>query len=190
MKHLSASETSDHELVAECLKGRSAAWQALLGRYKRLIYSVSVRYRFETDDRHEVFQTVCLEILKNLPSLRDASKIRQWILTISIRECNNLVNRKQRDRNLRAERSQMESKAAHTDTMAVYLWAEKQQILKEALEELPERCRTLIHSMFLVDDKLSYAELAEKLELSKDTIGSMRQRCLERLRLLLESKEF
>lgn len=189
MKHLSESDTSDHDLVAECLKGHSFAWEALLGRYKRLIYSVPVRYGFDIEDRHEIFQTVCLEILRNLPALRDASKIRQWVLTISIRECKNLIDRNRRDRRFYAQDTVTESQKDPIDAMAVYLWAERLQILREALEELPERCRMLIHSIFLSDEKLSYAEVAESLDLSKDTIGSMRQRCLERLRTLLESRD-
>src|SRR5262245_61685637 len=89
---------SDAALVGDCLNGDQRAWEELLHRYKRLIYAVTVRFHFETEDRHDVFQAVCLETLKGLPSLRQASSLRYWILTITLRQCSALLRRKREER--------------------------------------------------------------------------------------------
>src|SRR5262249_27316529 len=62
---LTTTGLSDDALIAGCLGGDQQAWIQLLDRYKRLIYGVSVRFGFDTEDRHDVFQAVCLETLKN-----------------------------------------------------------------------------------------------------------------------------
>src|SRR5689334_114543 len=87
-------EPTDVELVAACVSGDSTSWERLLRRYERMICSVPVRLRFDMDDREEVFQTVCCRILENLHLLVDASRLRSWILTITIRECNQLIRTK------------------------------------------------------------------------------------------------
>ncbi len=139
---------SDQHLVEACLAGDSQGWEMLLQRYKRLIYSVPVLFGFDHDDRHEIFQIVCLEILKNMPSMRDAGKLRSWILTITIRESNDFLRRKCAERekigafleNPRLERA--------VDTLSIYLAAEKEAILREAMAEMPLRCRRLIELLF------------------------------------------
>jgi len=45
---------SDQHLVEACLAGDSQGWEMLLQRYKRLIYSVPVRFGFDHDDRHRL----------------------------------------------------------------------------------------------------------------------------------------
>ena len=49
-----ADPRSDSELVAACLAGHDEAWSALIGRYKRLIYSVPFRYGATPDDAADI----------------------------------------------------------------------------------------------------------------------------------------
>ena len=181
---------SDQHLVEACLAGDSQGWEMLLQRYKRLIYSVPVRFGFDHDDRHEIFQIVCLEILKNMPSMRDAGKLRFWILTITIRESNDLLRRKCAERekigafleNPRLERA--------VDTLSIYLAAEKEAILREAMAEMPLRCRTLIELLFFSEAPVDYGKAGAAIGLSKESVGCIRLRCLDKLRRILESKNF
>jgi DNA-directed RNA polymerase specialized sigma24 family protein len=66
---------SDPELISLCLKGDGAAWEALISRYRRLIYSVPVRFNFEPADSADVFQAVCLKLLEHLHDIKDDRKI-------------------------------------------------------------------------------------------------------------------
>ena len=55
---MSASKYKTHtdpELVSLCLKGDALAWEALISRYRRLIYSVPVRFGFTPADAADVF---------------------------------------------------------------------------------------------------------------------------------------
>jgi RNA polymerase sigma factor (sigma-70 family) len=183
-------DRSDRQLVEACLKGDAGSWETLLERYKRLIYSVPVRFGFDHDDRHEIFQNVCLEILKNMPSIRDAGKLRSWILTIAIRESNDLLRRKYVERDKIGAVLEKPRTERTVDTLNIYLAAEKEAILREAVAEMPSRCRALIEMLFFSEPPVDYGKAAEAVGLSKDSIGSIRLRCLDQLKRILESKNF
>jgi len=182
---------TDQHLVEGCLKGDSRCWELLLERYKRLIYSVSVRFGFEHDDRHEIFQIVCLDILKNMPSLRDAGKLRSWILTITIRASNDLLRRKYSERGKIDALQGNHIPERPTDTLSIYLATEREAIIREAVAELPARCRKLIELLFFSSESpVDYGQVAAAIGLSKDSIGPIRLRCLDRLRRVLEARNF
>ena len=46
---------TDPELVSMCLNGDALAWEVLITRYKRLIYSVPVKFGFPSSDANDVF---------------------------------------------------------------------------------------------------------------------------------------
>ena len=182
--------TSDSLLVADCLAGEQQAWLQLLRRYKGLIYAVTVRFGFSLDDRHDVFQSVCLEILKSLPSLRSASSLRYWILTITVRQCSALRNRQKLDLAPAANEEWMLVSDPRPGILDIYVETRRAEILREAMAELQPRCRTLLDQMFLREGETSYAELGRMIGCSKDSIGSARLRCLEKLRRILLDKGF
>ena len=78
-----ADPRSDSELVAACLAGHDEAWSALIGRYKRLIYSVPFRYGATPDDAADIFQAVCLELYAELGKLRKVDSLRSWLMTVT-----------------------------------------------------------------------------------------------------------
>lgn len=189
MKAVTSSVESDPDLVLKCLKGDQQGWIQLLDRYKRLIYAVTVRFGFQDEDRHDVFQAVCVEILKNLSSLRNASSLRYWIITITVRQSSALRKRLQEER-LHTPDIPLSIHDPHPDTMTIYLATQRAEMLRESMGELPEPCHRLLKLLFFADDKTPYAQLSSIFGWSKDTIGSARRRCLERLRKILAQKGF
>ena len=187
---LTTTGISDEALIASCLEGDQQAWIQLLDRYKRLIYGVSVRFGFDSEDRHDVFQAVCLETLKNLSSVRKASSLRYWILTITIRQCCFLLKRKQEESTQEPVEAANTLQDSRPDTMQIYLAGERETIVRAAMEELPERCRLILDLLFFSRERATYSQLGGLWGLSRDTIGSTRLRCLEKLRKILEAKGF
>jgi RNA polymerase sigma factor (sigma-70 family) len=135
-----------------------------------------------------LFQTVSLEILRSLPSLREVATLRHWIVTITIRQCNDCIRRKYRDRALFAQERTGRIEP-FIDTVQIYTATEREEWLRRAMKELSAQCRVLLERLFLQDDASSYQDTARELGISKDSIGSARQRCLKRLRKLLELGE-
>jgi len=138
MDTLTTTGVSDSALVSECVNGNQQAWIQLLDRYKRLIYAVTVRFSFDIEDRHDIFQAVSLETLKSLPSLRNASSLRYWILTITVRQCCLLRKSRREERWLQRDEAALTLQDPRADTMQIHLDAERAEMLREAMEELPE----------------------------------------------------
>ena len=68
---------------------------------------------------------------------------------------------------------------------ALYHDARREQVLREALIAVPERCRELIHMLFFEDFPRPYPEVAASLGIATGSVGFIRRRCLDRLRKFL-----
>ena len=55
-----------------------------------------------------------------------------------------------------------------------------------ALARMPERCRSLLHSLFFEEPAPEYAEIAARDGIPIGSIGPTRARCLEKMRQILE----
>jgi len=67
---------------------------------------------------------------------------------------------------------------------------EREQMLRDALLELPPRCREMVRLLFYHQPPLPYKEVAERLGLAEGSIGFIRGRCLKKLRTLLQNQGF
>jgi len=171
----------DTRLVRECLDGNEEAWSALIDRYKNLIFSIPIKYGFSTDDATDIFQSVCLDLLSELPKLRDAKALPKWIMQIAAHKC---FHRKQQQQRVELSDPHAELLERSTPSVAMEILrqAEEEQSLREAMSELPPRCRQLVHMLFFDEPARPYQEIATELGIAVGSIGFIRQRCLERLR--------
>jgi len=83
----------DTELIEACLKGDDQAWEALLVRYQRLIYSIPLRYGLPEHDANDVFQNVSLLLWENLERVRDRERLGAWLVITTRRECWRMLRR-------------------------------------------------------------------------------------------------
>jgi DNA-directed RNA polymerase specialized sigma24 family protein len=65
-----------------------------------------------------------------------------------------------------------------------------EQMLRDAVASLPERCRQLVGMLFFETPPRPYQEVAAALGLATGSIGFIRGRCLTRLRRQLEKMGF
>src|SRR5215510_7606451 len=82
-----SADWSNTKLVAACLDGDQRGWNALLDRYKNLIYSIPLRYGAPHQDAADIFQAVCLDLFSELPRLRDAEALQGWIVRVTTNKC-------------------------------------------------------------------------------------------------------
>ena len=179
----------DARLVQGCLRGNEAAWSALVDKYKNLIFSIPIKYGFSADDSAEIFQSVCVELLTELPKLRNPKALPKWIMQVAAHKCFHHKRRAQRTEN-RDMAGELVEQPAPERADAILKEAEEEQILREALLSLPPRCRELIHMLFFEEPARPYDAIASQLGLATGSIGFIRQRCLERLRKRLTEAGF
>jgi len=179
----------DRRLVSECLNGNEEAWNALIDKYKRLIYSIPVKYGFSPDEATDIFQAVCLELLTELPKLRKAEALPKWIIQITSHKCFHTKKDK-----LRTETADPEDPAFEQSVPAraesVLREAEDEQRLRDVLSALPDRCQEMLRMLFFEEPPLPYDQVARRLGIATGSIGFIRQRCLDRARKELEKAGF
>lgn len=176
----------DERLVGACLAGDERAWQALIDKYKNLVYSVPRKYRMSSDDAADVFQAVWIEAYNDLPRLRQVGSLRTWLLTIASHQAFHWKRRYVRHQE--REGTPIESpgfQPAAEPGPDLIAEAEREQALRDAIQQLSERCRDMVRMLFFEDPPVPYAEVAARLGLAIGSIGFTRGRCLERLRRAL-----
>ncbi len=67
---------------------------------------------------------------------------------------------------------------------------EQEQIVRESIARLPERCQEMVRLLFYEEPPIPYEEVARRLGLATGSIGFIRGRCLNRLKKILEEAGF
>jgi len=180
----------DEQLVQACLEDNQEAWGALVNKYRNLIFSVPIKLGLSRDDASEVFQNVCLTLISELRRIREPRTLAAWLIQVTAHECFHWRRKNHRHKavDLNASERELHVPAGLTDVMIDQL--RREQILREAIAELPPRCNVLIRMLFFTTPALPYEEIAVQLGLAKGSIGFIRMRCLKRLRRYLEQKGF
>jgi RNA polymerase sigma factor (sigma-70 family) len=171
----------DPRLVRECLKRNEEAWSALVDKYKNLIFSIPIKYGFSPEDATDIFQSVCLELLSQLPNLRNPQALPKWIMQVTAHKCFHGKRQQQRTEVVDPNDPKFEQ-STPSRAESILREAEDEQNLRQAVSALPPRCQQLIHMLFFEEPARPYQEVARTLGIAAGSIGFIRQRCLERLR--------
>jgi RNA polymerase sigma factor (sigma-70 family) len=178
----------DERLVSACIGGDAEAWSALIDKYKRLIFSIPIKLGLSRDDASEIFQQVCLGLLSELNNIRDPRSLPAWLIKVTTNQSIQWSRQQARFIGIREEQNIWE---AETTNIEDHLRdSEKDQMVREALQEVRPRCRELIRMLFFESPPLSYQQTAQKLDIAIGSIGFIRMRCLQKLRKALEEKGF
>jgi len=181
---------SDRDLVKGCLRGRQEDWDSLVDKYKNLIFSIPIRYGLSREEAADIFQSVCLELIQELPKLREPKALPKWLMQVAAHKCYHWKRQSARmvsqDDEQTALPEPSEPARAELDLHEV----EQEQALREAVATLPSRCKDLIHMLFYEDPSRPYQEVARTLGLATGSIGLLRQKCLDRLRQRLDTLGF
>ena len=186
MKVQSYKEMADPDLVARCLGGDSLAWETLIMRYRRLIFSIPNRFGFAPSDCSDVFQTVCVKLIEHLADLRDEEKVSAWLITTTTRHCIHVRSIKQRS--VSDEERLEETPAPGETAEEIRVRTDRQQKVRDTIRDMSGRCRYLLELLYFDPSNPSYVEIGERLNMPVPSIGPTRARCLDKLRVLLRRK--
>lgn len=171
-----AAPATDADLLRRCRRRDSEAWNTLVGRYERLVYTVALRNGLTAEDAADVTQSTFVALVDSLDRIRDEEKLPSWLMTVARRQA-------WRTRNLSRRTTPLEVVAeGMTDPFAD--WATT-TALHDALATLGGTCRDLLLALYFEPDAPSYAEIADRFGRSIGGIGPLRGRCLDKLRVIL-----
>jgi RNA polymerase sigma factor (sigma-70 family) len=142
------------------------------------------------DEAADLFQEVWVAAWDGLASLRDERVLAGWLATIAARQARRALRRRIHSIVEDGERFETEAMIAPDpdptpDLLALEL--EQSEAIKDAVELLSDRDRKIVYAFFYDPSAPSYAQIAERLGVSPETVGPLRTRCLRRLRAALNS---
>jgi RNA polymerase sigma factor (sigma-70 family) len=184
-------EPTDKELLLACRDGDQAAWEALIKRYQRLMFTIPRRAGLDEDQSADVFQEVFATLFQKLDDIDQPERLHSWLVTTARRKTWRVISKQRAIQNTSsddesgaADLSNVPDNAALPDEALLKL--EEQHRIRTAVASLDQRCRKLLTMLFYESEPPSYAEIAVSLGTSEGSIGPTRARCLEKMLRLLD----
>lgn len=184
-------QPSDTALIEASRKGDSHAWQTLVERYQRLIYTIPRRAGLDESRASEIFQRVFAKLVANIHRIEQPDRIQAWLVTTAKRETFRMVDKEKRFASASQDISEQETLPDHAplpDEVVVRL--EEQHSIKLAVETVGDKCRRLLTLLFYQPEPLSYSDVARELGVAEGSIGPTRARCLQKVQKVLEQNGF
>lgn len=172
-------------LVRRAASGDPMAWQGLVDKYGRLIWSITRSFKLVESDAADVFQTTWMRLVEHIDRIEHVERVGSWLAATARNEC--LRSLAVRKRLVLTHEDSFDGPAANEPEVdEALLTAERAAVVREAITQLPHRWQRLME-MLMADPPASYAEISDELGLPVGSIGPTRGRCLARLRVLLEA---
>ena len=187
----SLADRSDEDLVRAGRAGDGACFEELVRRYMKPIFNFAYRMLGNYAEADDVAQDVFVQVYRSLPTMRTDLPFKPWLYVVARNRCLDVLKRK-RPINFSAiedpERGEgVLDRVADPDPLPeeVFERTDLQRVLREAIEKLPEKYRTVVALRYA--SGLTFAEIGEALGLPENTVKTHFQRAKAALRASLES---
>ena len=186
---------SDEALVRACQRGDETAWETLIERFQRLIYSIPRRAGLDEDAAEDVFQNVFASLIQGLDRIEQPDRIQAWLVTTAKRETWRAVLGRNQSRAAAVDDDSEEDLFDRLPDQSllpdeVLLQLEEQHTVRTAVGALDARCNQLLTLLFYRAEPPAYAEVAAQMGISEGSIGPTRARCLQKLLRALKESGF
>ncbi len=159
-----------------------ATFVELLSRHQGILSKVVRTYSYETEDRKDLEQDICLQLWKAYPSYDPSRPFTTWMYRIALNVAiSNLRKAKGTDCQLLSLDDQVTVRSGHR-TVA----DDHRMILEQILRGLGELDRAL---MVLYLDDLSYREISEVLGISETNVATKINRLKQQIRSQVSDKD-
>ena len=183
---LPISDRSDAELVRDAINGRPEAFNALVRRWERKVYSYLVHLTGKPEDALDLCQDVFVSAFKNLPRLRQPQGFRPWLFQIAHNAARSDLRR---PRGIEIEATDEVRTSAPLSTSGLanrtgWEHGELKLLVEKALQSLPTEQREAI--ILKVYQGFKLTEIAEIQSCPLSTVKTRVYAGFEQLRKLLE----
>ncbi|MET2011148.1 RNA polymerase sigma factor [Microbacterium chocolatum] len=172
---------SDQILVERAVDGDATAFGEIVRRHSSLMRAYVSRIVGSLSEADDVVQDAFITAWKQLPSLRDGSAVRAWLMRIASREAFARLRRRTAD--VPIEDVPL-VQSAHPDPEVRAVRQAQLAALSAALDELPEDQRRAWLLREVAD--LSYAEIAEEMTTSASTVRGLLSRARSSIAIRME----
>jgi len=169
-------EVEDRDLIAKARRGDVEAYNLLVSRWERRIFSYLFRLVSNREDAMDLSQDVFLKAYQNLPKLDDESRFSAWLFRIAHNEAFSLLRKRRPEADLAGE-------PRPVDTGSRLLPMELSLAVESALKRLSDDQREAV--LLKVYQGFKFEEMAEVLGCPVSTVKSRLYTALDLLKATL-----
>ena len=168
---------SDQELVAKSCQGNIDAFEELVKRYEKKVYSIAYRLIGNHADASDMAQEAFIKIYKALPNFRGEASFQTWMYHIVTNACKDELRKRKVNFSSLDEPSEQQEGFLPKEEQSGLAGPEEQILQKESQREIQDCLNTLSggHRLILVMREIqgfSYEEIANHLGCSLGTVKS------------------
>lgn len=172
-----SQDAEDATLVRQCLDGDTAAFNRIVERYQRVIFTVAVRILGDRDQATDAAQNAFVKAYEKLGTFDPARRFFSWIYRIAVNECLNLR------RDLRPGDAIPETLDMGPDPFELFAVGERRRRVQAAIVALPREYREVVVLRYFAG--LSYEEIADAVGVATSVVKSRLYTARQRLGQLL-----
>jgi RNA polymerase sigma-70 factor (ECF subfamily) len=161
---------SDHHLLAALQRGEESAYETLFLRHYGTVYGVVYGLTGSREAAEDIAQDTFLTLYHDAPLLDYDRNLVAWLCRVALNKSHNSIRSEQRATSREERAARMDVPASNDDPETRLLRTEEQARVRDALAQLPERQGKLL---LLRNAGLSYAEVADLLNIAPTSVGTM-----------------
>jgi RNA polymerase sigma-70 factor (ECF subfamily) len=176
-------ELSDSQIIERTLGGEPEAFNMLVRRWERHIYSLTLRMLGRDEEAKDATQETFLSAYRNLSKFRGEAKFSSWIYRIALNVCNTRLRSRQKTSVSLEEQREMTGFELAAEDRELGSEIQQEQIarhVRRALQGLPAEMRQVI--IMKEYEGLKFAEIAEVLGVPLSTVKTRMYTGLSELR--------
>jgi len=171
----------DIELIERIRQDDRLAFRMLFDRHYEFLLQAVMNITKDRNLSKDVGQEVFLELWKKRQSIQIKSSVKSYLHRSMINRTLNLI----KSRKLKYQEPESLPETPSTDNLHQKLEVKQlQQLINEAIDDLPERCRMIFTLCRL--EGLSHKEIAQKLDISTKTVENQMTKALKILRKVVQ----
>ena len=186
------ADAAEKTLIRELCEGRESAYEALIQRFERPVYSLAARLTDDPADTADVVQEVFLKVFRSIGSFRGDCSLKTWIYRIAVNESRNqlrwFLRHRHKEVGMEQPAENRDDEHGPMDWMAdkgpspleVAVDHETREMVEQALAQVTPTYRAAL--VLREVEGLSYDEIAQILEVTLGTVKSRIVRGREELR--------
>ncbi|MGE0710710.1 MAG: sigma-70 family RNA polymerase sigma factor [Planctomycetota bacterium] len=184
-------EASDHELLERYRRGDARAMDVLVDRHAATVYAFVFRFHGDPTLAEDLTQEVWLKVIRHAGSFEGRSRFTTWVYRIARNVCLDHLRHRQRHPDLaRSEGDPFALEELEAGGAPPLERASRKELaaqVADAVASLPERQREVF--LLREQQELTFTEIADVLEVPRETVKSRMRYALGHIRRALRRGE-
>jgi len=138
---------SDTELIERCLQKDNAAWEVIVGRYKRKVFHIAYKFTGRHDDAEDLTQEIFLKVFKSLEKFNRDADFSTWLSSVARNFCIDHYRASKREKEVLVEdlvAFDLAPASAGSSPHRALEDRDRRSFLRRGLESLPEKLREAV----------------------------------------------